>query len=69
MKNDISFDILIQTIKKIENIEKYIAQKNGKMGFHSRKWTKVGNGTNVNAVDPEIFAREYLENLESRERL
>ena len=41
LKKPISFCILEAKMKHIENVEKYIAIKNGKLNIHERKWNKV----------------------------
>ena len=40
LKRDLSFHGLLAKIRQVENIEKYIAIKNGKFGQHQRKWCR-----------------------------
>ena len=52
---------LKQTFKCIENIEKFIAVKNCKVGIHEKKWFNVQqNNTNRGNLQQHVL--EYLDN-------
>ena len=68
LKEEINFQGLKSTVRKIESIEKYIATKNQKLDKHNRKWgssetwSQLENGQQD--FNCEEYARLYLDNTE-----
>ena len=61
-KEQIHFNTVICVVNKVENIEKYIASKNGKLKVHMRKWHK--NASSNNGVENvNEFLNQYIENM------
>ena len=61
LKQDLVFSVLRNRILKIENIEKFIAVKNGKKNLHDRKW--YHSVLNSEHEDMQQYAIQYLEKL------
>ena len=59
LKQDISFPQFKAHVRKIENIEKYIAIKNDKLAKHNKKWCIHSDTTDIVSVNDYI--RQYLE--------
>ena len=57
----IHFVILKREINKIENIEKYIAVKNGKLATHQRKWGTIIQ--NVQCANIEQYVQNYVNSM------
>ena len=55
----VNFSVVKQLIKRVENIEKYIAKKNDKMSAHERKW----RGVQLPPSGTRDIVREYADNL------
>ena len=67
LNKDIIFHELINEIRTLERIEKYIAMKNGKLELHDKKWGIVNqvNGTH-NLLDQNglnSYINQYIHNL------
>ena len=61
-KEQIHINAVVCAVNKVENIEKYIASKNGKLKMHMRKWQKnVSSNNNVESVDEFLY--RYIENM------
>ena len=60
---DLSIRELKMQILTIESLEKYIAQKNGKLKKHNRKWypNRADNQENIDSI--EDYVDRYLESL------
>ena len=52
---DIHFPYLMQKIRMVEQIEKYIAVKNGKLAIHNRKWSRKKEEISVSDVIHEFL--------------
>ena len=64
MKGDISFSILKGSLKQTENLEKYIATKNDKIGIHNKKWNRLDNVSSVEVPDNlSNYIEEHLHNV------
>ena len=59
LKGGISFQGLKAKINQIENIEKYIAIKNGKLGVHQKKWSIERSSEQSG----EEYVRQYITEL------
>ena len=56
---ELNFRELKGVIRNVENIEKYIAEKNDKVKTHEKKWPKRNNMRDNE--NPYEFARMYME--------
>ena len=67
LNEQLHFPLVKDVIKSTENIEKYIAIKNGKLSLHQRKWEyrkETGNtNRNVNGNDINNFVYQYLNDM------
>ena len=62
LQKPISFQGLRRQIKSVENIEKYIATKNGKLNVHNRKWVSV-TGTVQRNSNLTQYTYEYIQKM------
>ena len=53
---------IIDKLKKIENMEKYIAQKNNKLQRHNKKWLRHDDPQRA-LQQPENYIMDYIENM------
>ena len=60
LQKQLEFNHFKTHVRSIENIEKYIAQKNGKMAYHQRKWRASYANAEENVDD---FVNEYVNQL------
>ena len=60
--NPLSSKVLIAHIRKVENIEKYIAVKNERLHKHNMKWL-IGNEIPCTVQSNNCYVQEYIENV------
>ena len=64
-QKSLNYHELIGVFQRIENMEKYIAIKNGKLSLHCRKWglnyiKQTGNKSDTDIVQ---YVAQYIENM------
>ena len=63
LKRNLDFSALKAIFRSVENIEKYIAMKNGKMSIHNKKWILNEKNENREVIDMQVYIDTYVSNL------
>ena len=63
LKRELHISSLKSFVKKTEQIEKYIAIKNGKLGFHHKKWNHSITSQDSRTVN-ENYINQYVNNMD-----
>ena len=63
LQQEIIFNAWRNHVNQVENIEKYIATKNGKLGIHQKKWRGSIESPNNTQGAIQQYIHQYNQNI------